>query len=321
VVASLKTESVQSLENRIQRIIPAMQQSAERLRQLQHGDLQVSSKSNPRDLVTRADRESEELLIAAIQSDFPQDSILAEESGATAAISHNTSENHGSRSEGKEVSNMGFAGSEDSEKGTPAAKNTSPGESRYQWVLDPLDGTVNYTHGSPQYAISAGLMEQDQCVAGAILHPATGDLYTAIAGKGAFKNGKPIHVSSRDPLSQCLVVTGFPYSRQEFLETLLTGIKLTLQNARGLRRTGACCVDLTYLAEGIFDAHYEFFLKPWDTAAATCIVREAGGSVTNLAGDEYVPGMTLLLASNGSIQNELREVLKPLQELMPDSTL
>lgn len=270
-----------------------MEQSAELLRNLQHGDLQVSSKSNPRDLVTRADRESEEILIETIKAHFPEDSILAEESGSTAASTNN---NPGPHSESKKPK-------------------------QYQWVLDPLDGTVNYTHGSPQYAISAGIMQGQDCVAGAILHPATGDLYTAIQGQGAFKNGKPIHVSMRKPLSECLVVTGFPYSRQEFLETLLTGIKLTLQNARGLRRTGACCVDLTYLAEGIFDAHYEFFLQPWDTAAATCIVREAGGTVTNLSGEPYVPGMKLLVASNGNIHEKLRAVLRPLQESMSDTIL
>ena len=313
--------SVQTLEDRIQKILPAMERCAHHLRELQHGDLQVSSKSNPRDLVTRADRESEEILIDAIQTCFPEDSILAEESGATAARSSSDRDINSSSTK------------PDSKKGSHQPENqievrqqvkvdqNASTAAELQWVLDPLDGTVNYTHGSPQYAVSAGIMKGDECVAGAILHPVSGDLYTAIQGNGAFKNGKPIRVSTRNPLSNCLVVTGFPYSRQEFLETLLTGIKLTLQNARGLRRTGSCCVDMTYLAEGIFDAHYEFFLKPWDTAAATCIVREAGGSVTNLAGKKYVPGMTLMLASNGKIQNELLEVLKPLQTLMPEHYL
>ena len=306
------------LQKRLDTIIPAMERSAELLRSLQHGDLQVSSKSNPRDLVTRADKESEDILIQAIQSSFPEDSILAEESGETAARTSGSSDKQANRARPAEDSH-----NETREKaGASTIQWTQgAGQGQYQWVLDPLDGTVNYTHGSPQYAISAGIMQGSDCVASAILHPATGDLYTAIQGNGAFKNGKPIRVSDRGELSQCLVVTGFPYSRQEFLDTLLTGIKLTLQNARGLRRTGACCVDMTYLAEGIFDAHYEFFLKPWDTAAATCIVREAGGAVTNLAGEKYIPGMPLLIASNGKIQSEFCQVLSELQSLMPDRDL
>ncbi|MCB1139399.1 MAG: inositol monophosphatase [Leptospiraceae bacterium] len=296
---------MQELEKRIQTITAAMEQCSDLLRKLQHGDLRVSSKSNPRDLVTRADRESEEILINCIQSQFPEDSILAEESGSLPAGPGPAQDMGGPVPSPVEDA---------AEKG-----NSNP--SQYRWVLDPLDGTVNYTHGSPQYAVSAGIMRGDECLAGAILHPGTGDLYTAIQGRGAFKNGKPIYVSKREPMDQCLVVTGFPYSRQEFLDVLLTGIKLTLQNARGLRRTGACCVDLTYLAEGIFDAHYEFFLKPWDTAAATCIVREAGGVLTSLAGHSYVPGMPLLLATNGKIHEQFIQVLKPLQEIMPGEKL
>ena len=199
-------QTMQELEKRIQTITAAMQECSKHLRKLQHGDLRVSSKSNPRDLVTRADRESEEILIECIQSHFPEDSILAEESGALAA----------SRSS-----------SPDRSDGAERASDSQ----QYRWVLDPLDGTVNYTHGSPQYAVSAGIMRDQDCLAGAILHPATGDLYTAIQGGGAFKNGKPISVSQRQPMDQCLVVTGFPYSRQEFLDALLVGIKLTLQNA------------------------------------------------------------------------------------------
>lgn len=301
--AFLRTE-VQSLKARLEGIRPAMEQAGELLRSIQHEDLQVSSKSNPRDLVTRADRESEAILIAKIQELFPEDSILAEESGRTEETIGNQS---------RQPVSPSTPGSE--EAGSAADQE----ERSLEWVLDPLDGTVNYTHGSPQYAISAGLMQGTDCVAGAILHPRTGDLYTAITGQGAFKNGKPIQVSGRAPMDQGLVVTGFPYSRQEFLETLLNGIRITLSNARGLRRTGACCVDMAYLAEGIFDAHYEFFLKPWDTAAATCIVREAGGRVTNLAGQEYIPGMPLLVASNGLFHEELLEKLQPLQNGMNES--
>ena len=275
-----------------------MQNSAAMLRHWQHGDLQIQSKSHPRDLVTRADKESERILIEAIRESFPQDAILAEESGEV-------TDGH---------SEVNPASASDNNQSTDD-------NAQYRWVLDPLDGTVNYAHGSPQYAISAGIMRGEDCVAGAILHPVTGHLYTAITGQGAYKDGARISVSSRSPMNNCLAVTGFPYRRAEFMDTLLQGIRLILENARGLRRTGACCVDLTWLAEGIFDAHYEFFLSPWDTAAATCIVREAGGKVTSLEGKPYVPGMPLLLASNGLIHDELLQAMRPLQSSVPNQIL
>lgn len=258
----------------IEQILP---EAEELLRRLQDEDLEIRSKTTASDLVTRADVECEKLLLAAIRAKFPEDDILAEESGLSESAAHDAD--------------------------------------TLRWAIDPVDGTVNYAHGLPLYAISIGLLWKDQPVAGLVSLPALGRRYQAIAGRGATRNGRSIHVSDTERMSDSLVVTGFPYERARMLETLVEGVRQTLTSARGLRRTGSAAIDLCWVAEGALEAHYEFNLNPWDTAAGVILVREAGGRVTDFSGVEYTPGMFQMAASNGRIHGELVQMLKPIAGL------
>ncbi len=183
------------------------------------------------------------------------------------------------------------------------------GSSDFQWVIDPLDGTVNYAHGLPLYAISVGLMVEDKPIAGVIDVPALGHRYQALPGGPATRNNKPIHVSTRSPLERALVVTGFPYHRDLIADALVMGVRQMLLLAGGIRRTGSAALDLCWLADGKFDGLYELRLSPWDTCAGTAIVRAAGGRATDIAGREHHPNMMEIAGSNGIIHDELIEAL------------
>ncbi len=184
------------------------------------------------------------------------------------------------------------------------------GTGPFVWVIDPVDGTVNYSHGLPLYTVSVGLALEREPVGGVVFLPALGDLYRAIQGEGATKNGKPLRASQREPLSRGLVVTGFPYNRREHLDLLAEGVRAVLEKARGIRRTGCASLDLCWLAEGRFDAFYELNLKPWDTCAGTIIAREAGAVVSDFRGDPYDPFQcNTLAASNPRIHEEFLRLL------------
>lgn len=178
------------------------------------------------------------------------------------------------------------------------------GSSDFQWVIDPLDGTINYAHGLPLYAISIGLMHEDKPIAGMIEVPGLGHRYEALPGL-ATKNKKPIHVSKRSPLERSLIVTGFPYHRDLIADALVLGVRQMLLLAGGIRRTGSAALDLCWLADGKFDGLYELRLSPWDTCAGTVLVRNAGGRATDIAGREHHPTMMEIAGSNGLIHDEL----------------
>ncbi|MCE9599841.1 MAG: inositol monophosphatase [Spirochaetia bacterium] len=177
------------------------------------------------------------------------------------------------------------------------------------WVIDPVDGTVNYAHGLPLYAISIGLAWEGKPIAGLVHMPALGTTYRGALGRGATCNGAPISVTKTLETSQSLVVTGFPYEREPVMDLLMTGVRATLMNCRGMRRTGSAAVDLCWLAQGRFDAHYELKLAPWDSCAGELIVREAGGRVTDLNGKEHELNDKSLLATNGHIHEDMLRIL------------
>ncbi|MBL8019612.1 MAG: inositol monophosphatase [Leptospirales bacterium] len=177
------------------------------------------------------------------------------------------------------------------------------------WVIDPVDGTVNYAHGLPLYAISIGLAWQGKPIAGLVHMPALRTTYRAAIGSGATCDGVPIGVTDTLETSQSLVVTGFPYEREPIIDLLMTGVRSTLMNCRGIRRTGSAAIDLCWLAHGRFDAHYELNLAPWDTCAGELIVREAGGRVTDLNGREHELKHKSLLATNGRIHEDMLRIL------------
>lgn len=145
------------------------------------------------------------------------------------------------------------------------------------WVVDPLDGTKNFLHGHPVYAVSVAMARDGVPVVGAVLAPATGERWWAARGDGAWKNGRPIRVSGTRRLGDALVGTGFPFKVLELLPPYLRQFRTLVQEGAAVRRAGAAALDLCYLAEGRFDAFWELFLNPWDFAAGVVIVEEAGG--------------------------------------------
>ncbi|MCS7205805.1 MAG: inositol monophosphatase [Leptospiraceae bacterium] len=244
----------------------------------QEEDLHIQYKSSDVDLVTKADYLSESTIIHFLQTKFPMDSILTEESGRKEPIINNTN-----------LINMV--------------------SSKFTWCIDPLDGTVNYSHRIPLYAISVGILYEDLPVGGLVFIPTFNDVYRAVYNDGAYKNHKQIHVSETSDLRKSIIVTGFPYKRDHLMKKLTSSFQKVLKNTRGLRRTGSASLDLCWLAEGRFDAHYEWNLSAWDTAAGIVIVREAGGIVINQNKKQYQPGDELLIATNKNIHVEFTKLI------------
>jgi myo-inositol-1(or 4)-monophosphatase len=170
--------------------------------------------------------------------------------------------------------------------------------------VDPLDGTTNFVHGYPCVGISIGLLEDGEPIAAAVMNPIAGELFTAAKGKGAQLNGKPIHVSRVRKLSESLVVTGFPTDQRKKSINMDFYWEFTLRS-HGVRRDGSAALDLCSVACGRFEGFWEFGLKSWDTAAGILLVREAGGSVSDLSGGTFHPGEPELIATNGLIHTEM----------------
>lgn len=177
------------------------------------------------------------------------------------------------------------------------------------WIIDPIDGTTNFAHSLPFVATSVGLWHEGRVELGIVNAPVLGECFWAVRGGGAFCNGEPLSVSDRAPLEQAVVATGFPYTIQEDVDTVLARLRKALVTTRGVRRCGAAAIDLAFVASGRFDAFYEADLKPWDTAAGWLLVEEAGGRVTGFDGAPYDFTNEGILASNGRVHEAMREVL------------
>jgi myo-inositol-1(or 4)-monophosphatase len=190
------------------------------------------------------------------------------------------------------------------EEGTSVKKG-----SRYCWVIDPLDGTTNFIHGFHPFAISIGLMEYDDVIAGVVLEVSGNELFTAWKDGGAWLNGKRIHVSGIKTLADSLLATGFPYNNFGLLQQYMDCFSYLVRNAQGLRRLGSAAIDMAYVACGRFEGFYEYDLHPWDVAAGTILVREAGGVVSDFSGDESKISGEELIASNKLVYAELQEIL------------
>ena len=161
-----------------------------------------------------------------------------------------------------------------------------PGDTaEYEWIIDPLDGTTNFLHGHPQYAISIALAHKGQIQQAVVYDPERNNLFTATRGVGAFMNDRRIRVSKRVNMNECLIATGFPVVDQSMMDTYLAMLKDVLAKSAGARREGAASLDLCNVACGRVDGFFEFNLKPWDIAAGSLIVQEAGGIVTDLHGE------------------------------------
>jgi myo-inositol-1(or 4)-monophosphatase len=219
------------------------------------------------DLVTEADRHSEEAIVTRLHSHFPRHAIIGEEGGSQAAAA----------------------------------------SARYCWYVDPLDGTTNFAHGFPVFAVSIGLVEEGELVTGVVYNPVLREMFSAVRSEGAYLNQKRIHVSSADRLATSLLGTGFPSHKRSQNPNIHYYWEFTLRS-HGVRRAGSAALDLCAVACGRFEGFWEFGLKPWDTAAGTLLVREAGGMVTDFSGRPYRPGDPEVLATNGRIHAEMQHV-------------
>ncbi len=232
-------------------------------------DYKISSKEGRNNLVTEYDHKSEEAIIETIRSRFPDHKFLAEESG----------------------------------------KSGSEEKSVVRWVIDPLDGTVNYAHNIPIFSVSIAAELDGELLVGIIYNPVSDELFTAKKGCGAFLNGKPIRVSDVDDMSVSMLVTGFPYNVStnpcncidQFVEVIQSGIPI--------RRLGSAALDLAYVAAGRFEGFWEVYLYPWDVAAGVLIVEEAGGKVTQYNQKEFSIFDKTILATNSKVHEQISQML------------
>ena len=222
------------------------------------------------DPVTETDTAAEELIVARLRAAFPDQRILAEESG----------------------------GDEWRVPGPPL------------WLIDPLDGTNNFAHGFPHLGISLALLVEGQIVVGVIHDPLRGETFAATAGSGATLNGQPVRVSSVEDLAGAFLATGFPYDRRTAPDNNTERLDHFLRRSLGVRRTGAAALDLAYVACGRLDGFWEIRLKPWDVAAGVLLVREAGGRTTDFEGNPGCLSGEFIVASNGYIHDQMQRVIK-----------
>lgn len=189
-------------------------------------------------------------------------------------------------------------------------ENTRSERKEYNWIVDPLDGTTNFVHGIPCYAVSIALEHQGEIVLGVVYEVSRDECFYAQKGKGAFLDGRAIQVSSRSRLSESLIATGFPIYNFTRLEGYLKSLTYFMQHTHGLRRIGAAAVDLCYLACGRVDAFFEYNLNAWDVAAGALIVQEAGGSVKDFSeGTNWLFGKEIA-CTNGLLEEEFRKVIR-----------
>jgi myo-inositol-1(or 4)-monophosphatase len=224
------------------------------------------------DFVSEVDQMAEQAIIQTLQEAYPKHAILGEETGAC----------------GGEV-----------------------GASEYQWIIDPLDGTTNFLHGVPQYAVSIALLHRGQLSQAVIYDPVRNDLYTASRGRGAFLNDRRIRVSRRDKLQDSLIGTGFPFRDFTHLDAYLGMFRDLVQKTAGLRRPGSAALDLAWVAAGHFDGFFEIGLNAWDIAAGCLLILEAGGLVSDFTGEEGYLKSGHVVAGNPKVFVQLLQAIEP----------
>jgi myo-inositol-1(or 4)-monophosphatase len=183
-------------------------------------------------------------------------------------------------------------------------------ESALQWIVDPLDGTTNFLHQLPHYAISVGLKAEGELVAGLVCHVPANEYYYASKGGGAWCNGRPIRVSQKPALREALIATGFPYHDFEREAAWYKAFHQLMLETRGLRRFGAAALDLAWVACGRYDAFFEYGLSPWDVAGGAVLVREAGGVVHDFSGGDSFMEKSELLAGSAAIMEPLEAIIQ-----------
>ncbi len=230
----------------------------------------------PNDFVTEVDKAAEAAIIETLLEAYPGYGILAEESGLTAA----------------------------------------KGDAEYQWIIDPLDGTTNFIHGMPQYAVSIALAKGNVIEQAVVFDPNRNELFTASKGAGAFLNERRIRVSRRTKLGEALIGTGFPYRMFDKIDLYLSIFKEIAEKTAGQRRPGAASLDLAYVACGRFDGFWEFGLSPWDMAAGALLISEAGGLVSDLRGEANYLDTGNVIAGTPKV---FAPLLKLIEEKLPES--
>ena len=229
------------------------------------------SSKAPNDFVTEVDHAAEAAIIDTLLGAYPGHGILAEESGSS-------------------------RGARDSE---------------YVWIIDPLDGTTNFIHGLPTYAVSIGLAFRNQMQQAVVYDPARNDLFYATKGRGAYLNDKRLRVSRRSRMADALIGTGFPFRKGDDLGRYLQMMEAVMKVAAGLRRPGAAALDLCYVAAGWYDGFFETGLSPWDVAAGSLLVTEAGGLIGNFTGEADFIDRREVVAGNPKIYAQLVQLLAP----------
>ncbi|OPY13004.1 MAG: Inositol-1-monophosphatase [Syntrophus sp. PtaB.Bin001] len=183
-------------------------------------------------------------------------------------------------------------------------------DSDFRWIIDPLDGTTNYAHGYPVFCVSIALEHKKRIIVGVVYNPMMDELFLAERGRGSWLNDRRIQVSETADLSQSLIATGFPYDIRESKINNLDHFNSMVKQVQAIRRAGSAALDMAYVAAGRFDGFWELKLMPWDTAAASLLILEAGGSISNLYGHEFSLKAPHVLASNGKIHQSLIQALQ-----------
>ena len=229
------------------------------------------------DFVTEVDHAAERAVIEVLHRAYPDHAILAEESGASGGSA----------------------------------------ESEYTWIIDPLDGTTNFIHGFPQYAVSIALRHKNLITQGVIYDPTKNELFTASRGRGAYLNERRLRVSRRPQLTEALIGTGFPFRELQHLDEYLAMFRELTARTAGLRRAGAASLDIAYVAAGRLDGFWEMGLSPWDMAAGALLVQEAGGLVGDFRGDPGYLDSGRIICGNPKIFAQMLQVIGPLSEKSP----
>lgn len=234
-------------------------------------DLLTVQRKGNHDYVSEVDKMAEQAIVETLLEAYPEHAILAEEGGA----------------QGK-----------------------SEAQSEYLWIIDPLDGTTNFLHGFPQFAVSIGLQHKGVLTQAVVFDPTRNELYTATRGRGAYLNDRRLRVSKQIRLEDALIGTGFPYRDFSGLEAYLKIFQELITKAAGVRRPGAASLDLAYVAAGRYDGFWEAGLKSWDMAAGMLLIQEAGGLVTDFEGGENVLGSGNIVCGTPKVFAQLLNIIQ-----------
>lgn len=234
-------------------------------------DLLNITKKSRSDFVSEVDKAAEEAIIGILRDAYPDHAILAEESGTRGDLE----------------------------------------TTEYQWIIDPLDGTTNFLHGIPQYSVSIALKHKGLLNKAVVYNPNNNELFTASRGGGAYLNNQRIRVSKRTRMEDCLIGTGIPFRDLTHVEDYLKMFKDIIPRVAGIRRPGSAALDLSYVAAGRYDGFWEIGLAPWDMAAGSLLIQEAGGLVGDLEGNDSYLESGQILAGNPKIFVQLLQIIKP----------